>query len=277
MLKTLGKLKLRFIVQLSFFILVFLTAINHSAEAVKIQIPLISNASVHVICPFGAVVSFYKLIVTGTFVNKIHESAVVIFNATFILAVFFGPVFCGWVCPLGSIQEWIARLGKRLGIHGKLKLSRKTDLLLRNTRYALLIWIIYVTARSGQLIFTDYDPYYALFNFWSGEVAFSAMLILSATLVLALVIERPWCKYACPLGALLGISNLIRVFGIHRSENTCTSCQLCSKACPMGIEVANLKSIRNPQCISCYECTSEASCPVESTVQIRIGGVRHEN
>ena len=72
-------------------------------------------------------------------------------------------------------------------------------------RYVVLAWVIYVTATSGTLIFEAYDPYFALFNFWSTEVAWSAIAILRATLALSVFAERPWCKYACPYGAHLVI------------------------------------------------------------------------
>ena len=57
-------------------------------------------------------------------------------------------------------------------------------------------WVIYMTARSGQLIFADYDPYFTLFNFWTGEVAISGFIVLGTVLVLSLFVERPFCKYA---------------------------------------------------------------------------------
>lgn len=269
----LRRLNLRFSVQLLFFIVILLSAINHNAPAGFTSMPIISNASIHVLCPFGAVVSFYKLITTGTFVNKIHESAMIIFSATLFLSILFGPVFCSWVCPFGTLQEMLASLGRRLGTHGRVNLPRSLSATLNYTRYAVLIWTIYITARSGQLLFADYDPYYALFNFWSGEVAVSALIILVITIMSSLFVERPWCKYACPFGALLGISNKIRIFSIHRSKETCISCSLCDASCPMNIGVSSTEKVTSSQCISCYKCTSEFVCPISDTVQVGTGGV----
>jgi len=104
--------------------------------------------------------------------QKIHQSSFVLMVLVFTLAILFGPVFCGWVCPLGSIQEWVGKIGKR--IH-KRKYNHfiplKFDRYLRYTRYLVLIWVLYMTATSGKLIFQEIDPYFALFNFWSSEVA----------------------------------------------------------------------------------------------------------
>lgn len=268
--------RLRLAVQTLFFVLVAGTALNHTLEEAGMRIPFFSDASVHVLCPFGAIVSFYNLAVTGSFVNKIHASAMVIFSATLFLSVILGPVFCGWICPFGTVQEWFASLGRRLKTLNRFQVPAAIHSKLRLIRYAVLVWAIYVTARSGQLIFADYDPYYALFNFWSGEVALSALVILGITLLASLFIERPWCKYACPLGALLGLTNRLRLFSPVRQKNTCISCRQCDHACPMNIQVSASEKVRDTACISCLKCTSESACPVPETVMIQMGGARRD-
>jgi polyferredoxin len=137
---------------------------------------------------------------------------------------------------------------------------------MRYLRYIMLAWVLYATAMTGKLAFGEIDPFYALFNFWTGEVAITGLIVLGITLLASLVIERPWCKYACPYGAILGIINLISVFKIHRQDSTCKSCNLCSRDCPMNIPVHSASVVRDHQCIGCLECTSEAICPIENTV-----------
>jgi polyferredoxin len=128
-----------------------------------------------------------------------------------------------------------------------------------------------VTAWSARLVFADYDPYFALFNFWSGEVAWSALLILGVVLVLSLFVERPFCKYACPYGATLGLFNLFRIFGIKRNAASCIKCGRCDSVCPMNIQVSGKAVVRDHQCISCLKCTSEYVCPVTNTVELKVG------
>lgn len=266
------KLNIRLIIQIFFFLLIALIAVNHSLEEAGRALPLLSSASLHALCPFGGVVSIYQKITTSTYVQQIHESSFILMYLAFLLALFFGPVFCGWVCPLGTIQEWFSRLGKRIF---KKRFNRsipnRIDKYLRFLRYIVLAWVLYMTAVTGTLVFVNIDPYYALFHFWTGEVAVTALIILILVLAASLFVERPFCKYACPYGAVLGIFNLFRIFKIKRNTGTCTDCKLCDKSCPMNIEVSTSRAVRNHQCISCLECTSDYACPAADTVEFTTG------
>jgi polyferredoxin len=266
------KIWIRSLVQVFFFVLIALIAVNHSLAENGGGIPLLSKASLHALCPFGGVVTIYQYAAAGTFVQKIHESAFILMVIGFVLAILFGPVFCGWVCPYGTIQEWFGRLGKKLFKRRYNHfIPARLDTILRYARYLVLAWVLYMTAVSGKLIFADYDPYFALFNFWTSEVAVGGMVLLALTLAGALFVERPWCKYACPYGAVLGVFNLFRVFTIRRNPGTCKLDSACDIACPMNIIVSEKKIIRDHQCISCLECTSEARCPVADTVDFVAG------
>lgn len=265
---------MRNIVQAFFFGLIALIAVNHTLAENGGGIPFLSSASLHALCPFGGVVTIYQYATTGTFVQKIHESAFILMLAGFLLAFLFGPVFCGWFCPLGTFQEWLAVLGRKL--FGKRRynhfIPQKLDRFLRYLRYGVLAWVIYVTAVSGTLIFSNYDPYFALFNFWTSEAAIGGLIVLGVIIAASLFVERPWCKYACPYGAVLGITNLFSVFRIRRNEATCNLDHACDIACPMNITVSEKHYVRDHQCISCLECTSEAHCPFAGTVDFVAGG-----
>jgi len=261
-------------VQILFFVLAGLIASGHALTDAGISIPFLGSASLHAVCPFGGVVSWYQFFTEGTFIQKIHSSAFILSMIAVILLVFFGPVFCGWMCPMGSIQEWVGKLGKKIfGKRYNAFVPAKLDTVLRYARYIVLARVLQVTITTGKLMFQEVDPYYALFQFWTGEVAITAFVVLGASLVLSLFVERPFCKYACPYGAFQGVFNLFRIFGIKRKASTCIDCKLCDRSCPMNIKVSQSGTVRNHQCISCLECTSEYSCPVEHTVTLAAGSV----
>ena len=270
--KSWKKINLRLIVQIFFFTLITVIAVNHALEEQGRAIAFLSSASLHSVCPFGGVVSIYQFVTAGTFVHKIHESAIILMFILFALALLVGPAFCGWVCPLGSFQEWIGKLGRKISPKRFNKIiPAGIDRYLRYLRYVVLIWVVYVTATSATLFFANYDPYYALFNFWTGEAAISSLIVLSVVILASLFAERPFCKYACPYGAILGVFNLFRIFKIKRNISTCIDCKACDRSCPMNIEVSTSKIVRDHQCISCLKCTSEDACPLEDTVVMTTG------
>ena len=264
-------------VQIFFFVLIAFIAVNHTLSETGKGIPVVSDASLHAVCPFGGVVSIYQYASVGEFVKKTHASSFILMFTVFALAIVVGPAFCGWICPFGTFQEWLAKIGRRVfGKRYNTMLPAKLDSVLRYLRYVVAAWVLYVTARSAELIFADYDPYYALFNFWSGEVALPAFIALAVVVVLSLFIERPFCKYACPYGAVLGLFNLFRIFGIRRNPSTCINCTQCDRACPMNIQVSTAGRVRDHQCISCLKCTSEQACPVADTVELMTGNYKIE-
>ncbi|MFC1535146.1 4Fe-4S binding protein [Thermodesulfobacteriota bacterium] len=262
----------RLYLQIFFFVLIAMISINHTLREQGKSIPILSSASLHAVCPFGGVVSIYEYFVSGRFVKKIHESSWILMWIVFTLTLAFGPVFCGWVCPFGSFQEWVGKIGKKIF---KKRYNRFIpygfDKWLRYLRYLVLVWVLFITAISGKIIFSDYDPYVALFNFWSEEVTIAGIVILFIVIAATLFVERPFCKYACPYGATLGIFNLFRIFGIKRNTETCIDCGACDRSCPMNIPVATSGTVRNHQCITCMQCTSGQACPVDDTVELMNG------
>jgi polyferredoxin len=130
--------------------------------------------------------------------------------------------------------------------------------------------VVFQTARSATLVFQNVDPYYALFNLF-GEVSLTAVLALAAVVILSLFIERPFCKYACPYGALMGLTNFLRIFGIRRKASGCVQCKACDRACPMNIDVSASGTVRDVRCVSCLKCaSSEGACPIPDTVTMNM-------
>ena len=162
-------IKIRKVVQIFFFMLIGFISINHTLAESGKGIAFLSDASLHALCPFGGVVTIYQYATVGTFVQKIHESSFVLMAIGFVLALLFGPVFCGWVCPLGTVQEFFSGIGTQTVQNGASTASFRPSWTgcCATTRYIVLAWVVYMTAASGTLMFSNIDPYFALFNLWS--------------------------------------------------------------------------------------------------------------
>ena len=194
----------RQIVQISVFVLVLLISISKWLVEKGITIPFLPDASLHAICPFGGVVTIYEFMTTGDFIQKIHSSSFILMTLGVLTAILFGAIFCGYICPFGTFQEWIGKLGQKLFPKKYNKLiPSKIDRVLRYLRYVVLAMVVYQTAISAKLVFQSIDPYYTLFNLFTSEIAVSGYIMLGVIAVLSLFIERPWCKYLCPYRGFL--------------------------------------------------------------------------
>ncbi len=247
---------IRLPVQVSIAVYVLLIAIGQSVSWSW-------AANLHTICPFGGVANLYTYFSTGGYVAKLHSAVFVMLLALVLGLVLTGKSFCGWICPLGTVQELLGKIGRRLWPRAYGKVPHVIDRVLRYAKYAILAWILVQTARSAHLAFGDYDPYVNLFTIWSDEIAWTGYLVVGLTVVAGLFAERPFCRYACPLGAVNGFFNSFSLFQIKRDANTCTDCGRCDKACPVGIKVSASSAVRGSECTRCLECV--AACPVRSS------------
>ena len=183
--------------------------------------------------------------------------------ALMVLALLGGAWFCGWLCPFGSIQEWLGKTGSRI-FGKKLKIPLKVEKYLVFSRYILFAAGI---AGLGFLGFLS-GPYRTALGALTGRiegVTIAAWAFLGLMLLASLKIDRPFCRYFCTEGARYGILSLGRVFSIKRDENNCISCGKCNRVCPSQIKISTKKHVRNAQCINCLECI--AACPVKETLK----------
>jgi polyferredoxin len=262
---------IRLTVQIFFLALIILISFNHFRNEQGLAPLLIGSPSLHAVCPFGGVVTIYTYFSEGAFVQNIQQSSVTLMWLVLGLTLLFGPVFCGWICPFGTVEEFVGKIGRKIF---KKRYNNfipfKLDKLLKYLRYVILLLVVILTATSGKLLFSNVDPYFALFNIWSSEVTRLSLLVLGLILIGSLFVERPWCKYLCPFGALLGIFNFFRIVKLKRNEKTCINCKVCDRVCPMNIDISTSKVITDHQCISCLLCTDEMACPVSNSLNFSV-------
>ncbi len=151
-----------------------------------------------------------------------------------LLGVVLSRFFCGWICAFGALQGIFGRLG-RLIFKRRFALPRRLDAGLRHFKYAALVVILYLTWKTGELVIRPYDPWAAYGHLSAGfgelwaEFAVG-FVVLIVSLLLSLLYERAFCKYACPLGAFNALLSRIPLFRIRRESATCISCFLCDQA-----------------------------------------------
>jgi len=240
------------------------------------------TASPEAFCPFGGLETFYQYIISGgTFVSHTHLSNLVVAAAVLITALLLRSAFCGWICPLGFIQDiihgfsaWlqkkfvpVRKLFRTISQRGQ-PVWKFLDKYLRFVKYGVLVWAVTGAAIYGVMVFRDYDPWSALINI-SEWIVTPGLIVLGFTLVGSLFVERPWCRYACPLGAASGLLGKLSPVYLKRNADACTSCKICTKACPMGLQVHTATTITSVDCVSCLECVGE--CPRDGAMEVKVG------
>lgn len=220
--------------------------------------------------PISSLISLKYWLMTGIF-NKIHPSGLVLLLIIISTGLFLKKGFCSWVCPFGYLSQALARVHKWV-FPSWLKMPRWLDIPLRSIKYLLMfffVYFIFFKMDVEQLRLFIYSPYnrvadIKMLYFFEHISAFSLKVIVSLIL-LSIVFPYFWCRYLCPYGALLGIISLLSPFKVRRNENTCIDCTLCTKACPMGIQVHKKKVVYSDECHSCLQCV--AACPVKNTLE----------
>lgn len=225
--------------------------------------------------PISALMSFFYFVQTGI-IHFAHPAGFFILIAVILVSFFFGKSFCSWICPIGTISEYVGEFGEK--IQKKLfkkdfRLPRFIDYPLRSLKYLLFGFFAYsiFSMSVGALrLFLD-SPYnlvsdvkmYAFF----ANISPLAFYIILGLFVLSIVIRNFWCRFLCPYGALLGLFSLLSPNKIKRNTISCIDCGLCAKACQSRIKVDKVKTVISDECSTCFNCID--ACPVANTLEFK--------
>jgi polyferredoxin len=202
---------------------------------------------------------------------RVHPAAMFLLITFLAMAFLFRKAFCSWLCPVGTLSEYLWRLGRFL-LGRNFTLPRPVDLCLRSLKYLLLAFfawaVVSMTADSVELFMLS--PYGAIadvrmLNFFR-YLSETAAVVLGILVLASFVVKNFWCRYLCPYGALLGLTSLLSPLRIRRAESACIDCAKCTKACPSSLPVDKLVTIKSAECTGCLECV--AVCPAEGALDL---------
>ncbi len=220
-------------------------------------------------CPFGGVEGLWGLITAGEFTCALGALNLSMLVAVLVLALLSKKSFCGWACPIGFLGELFGRVGSKI-FKKKTHPGPRLNATLKLIRYPLLVIFLYMTFDAGELILRGYDPYYLIFSgFGHGTVGLVSYIVLGATVVGMFLIPMFFCRYLCPLGAVMDPFGRLGLVKITRDEQDCTDCGLCQISCPQDIPVQTRVRVRDRDCTNCLECVE--ACPEDGVLSLRVG------
>jgi NAD-dependent dihydropyrimidine dehydrogenase PreA subunit len=171
------------------------------------------------ICPIGSIQNVALSLFDSHYALPV--TVLIFFGLPLLFALFFGRVFCASVCALGAIQDIVAIK--------PIQLPRKVTIGLSVIPYAYLGLAVLLAATNTGFLICRYDPFIGFFRL-TGNAPY---LYLGASFLLTgIFIARPYCRFFCPYGVLLGLMSRLSRWHLTITPTNCVNCRLCEASCP---------------------------------------------
>ena len=175
-------------------------------------------------------------------------------------------LFCGWLCPFGSLQQLALSVGKAVGLGRFQKLLPKPlhDKLrwIKYAVFAVLLGVSFYSMETAEQL-AEIEPFKTTFIVGVWNRTWPFWLFIGAILGWSFFSERPYCKYICPLGAGLAIPSKLRLIGLKRKAE-CTTCHACASGCGSHA-IDSAGKIDQMECLACLDCMilyyDDHACP----------------
>jgi len=305
----LGQLKVRgyywpvrTIVQLSFFVL-------FSGIGIMSLVPAFNGTRSWVVLPIVASVrSQAQVTSTMDAITLFLENGLfpwLPIGIMLVVGAILGRFMCGWICPVGFLQDVITAVKGRVD-----SVEKRAHLYWIRLKYVLVVLAFLISGSLGLAVYygvgNDYrtslgpladglfvaitpdgtlfgtlpailagswrflgtaqssDLTFGNLSSWFGHI--SALTWLNVVVLVGFVyaawrIPRFWCRYVCPVGAIMAVTQKNSLLGMHRDPIKCSECKECETACPMQIPILDLdwKKFNDSECILCMACID--ACP----------------
>jgi ferredoxin-type protein NapH len=208
--------------------------------------------------------------------------------------IFLNKAFCGWLCPLGTFQEWLHNLGQKLGLKRTESVNPKLVTGMRPVKWAMLGLLVFGFPLLTGLGYLNHDlgspfcsicPSRILTTLANGNteqlvvdsgstttmaLSIIADFLFGLMIALSLTVRQPFCRI-CPMLALNAVFRKLGLLKLVKNASPrCGKCGLCAKACPMDITEIHTemdkRDVTFEDCTLCGRCVE--FCPDKDVLQL---------
>jgi polyferredoxin len=215
----------------------------------------------HEYCPYASV-CFGLWKIGAKFAPFIFPAAIIIGAAIALSSLFLERWFCGYICPIGTIQELVFSTRKSKKKFVQL-IPYKVHKHLNIIKYIVFLFTAITAFLAAQYLYMKFCPVLAIAHIQNITIA--GILVLGIIILVGFFVERFWCRYLCPYAAMMNliekIADIVGIkrYKIFRNIHTSINCFNCLNYCPMNIDIGYNEKISDINCIKCLSCVRQCS------------------
>lgn len=222
--------------------------------------------------PYGGWNALREYVTDSSYEFEGINKSIALTIAILAISVLGGRFFCGWLCPLGAIQDLGAWLSSKIKISRHVKINKKVH----NSffiKYPILLSLLLISILGYGAVVAELSPWRALLNLPRLFSAWPEMkigfIILAFVFLASMLLPRFFCRYLCPLGAAQSLFSSLSLTSLKHSK-TCHSCNKCLEECPSGLKFLKESDSISPECIRCLNCVEQCKIRNESRVYLSL-------
>jgi len=221
--------------------------------------------------PVGHFMSFFAWIRGGGW-DVLLPAGLVIIIAAVAVSLLFRRGFCGWICPVGTIWEACAALGRKLLGGRNVRVPKWLDIAGRVLRFifAAAVVVILFGVPLAEAVQFRMLPYMLIADLKTIGLMLTPTYLLVILLagVISILFGPVWCRYLCPVGGMYAAVAAASPCAVHRDASTCIQCSRCTASCHAYCEPEKVTTVRDTECDGCMECVKV--CPVDDCLTPRV-------
>lgn len=223
--------------------------------------------------PYGGWNALREFITDSSYEFEGISKSMALTIAILAMAVLGGRFFCGWMCPIGALQDFTAWFGSKMKAPKYNGLNSKgfNPLFIK---YPILLFILLVSILGYGASIAELSPWRALLNLPMLPSAWTEMklgfIILAGIFLASIFVSRFFCRYLCPLGAVQTLFSSFSLFSLRLSRG-CSHCSRCLDNCPVSIKLSPEDDAITPECIRCMNCVDNCKITTNIGLGVKIG------